>query len=71
MNYITLRGLENLCMYANDAGTLVGVRPGKGCDLKTERNLAGDLSTCSGVGVRTLAQMERDNDRNVGSEYRP
>ncbi|PHN32786.1 hypothetical protein [Pseudomonas sp. ICMP 561] len=50
------RAQEYLCIYANDAGTLVGVRPAKGCGLKTERNLAGDLSTCSGVGVRTLAQ---------------
>jgi hypothetical protein len=47
---------EYLCAYAYDAGTIVGVRPSKGCGLKPRVNPAADLSSCSSVNVRTVTQ---------------
>jgi len=48
--------IDYLCIYAYDAGTLVGVRGAQGCGLKPRSAANLDASTCAGVGVRTVAQ---------------
>lgn len=45
-----------LCIYAYDAGTLVGTRGAQGCGLKPRSAIDADPSTCGNVGVRTVAQ---------------
>ncbi|MBD8616218.1 hypothetical protein [Pseudomonas rhizosphaerae] len=45
-----------LCIYAYDAGTIVGARSDKGCGLKARSLTAADLSSCSTQGVQTPAQ---------------
>lgn len=47
---------EYLCIYAYDAGTLVGVRGAQGCGLKPRSATNADASTCASVGVQTVAQ---------------
>jgi hypothetical protein len=47
---------EYLCIYAYDAGTLVGVRGAQGCGLKPRSAPMADASTCTNVGVSTVAQ---------------
>ena len=47
---------DYLCIYAYDAGTIVGARSDKGCGLKVRSLNAADLSSCSAKGVRTPAQ---------------
>jgi len=47
---------EYLCIYAYDAGTLVGPRGEKGCGLKPRSAPRADVSSCASVNVRTVAQ---------------
>ncbi|UXZ97771.1 hypothetical protein K3169_07775 [Pseudomonas phytophila] len=48
--------VEYLCVYAYDAGTLVGARGNRGCGLKPRNFQLADISTCAGVGVQTVDQ---------------
>jgi hypothetical protein len=48
--------VEYLCIYAYDAGTLVGPRGEKGCGLKPRSAPRADVSSCASVNVRTVAQ---------------
>jgi hypothetical protein len=48
--------VDYLCIYAYDAGTLVGVRGAQGCGLKPRSAPLRDISTCGSLGVRTVAQ---------------
>lgn len=48
--------VDYVCIYANDAGTLVGDRRDKGCGIRVRSLSAADLSSCAAVNVRTLAQ---------------
>lgn len=48
------KAVNYLCIYAYDAGTLVGTRPDKGCGLKQERVSDDDLSTCAGKNATTV-----------------
>lgn len=50
------KAVDYLCIYAYDAGTLVGVRGAQGCGLKPRAARYADASTCSSVGVQTVAQ---------------
>lgn len=50
------KSVDYLCIYAYDAGTLVGIRGAQGCGLKPRSALDGDVSTCRSVGVQTVAQ---------------
>ncbi|MEG1039160.1 MAG: hypothetical protein RSE94_04485 [Pseudomonas sp.] len=43
-----------LCIYAYDAGTIVGARPNKGCGLKPTFSATADLSTCASKNATTV-----------------
>ncbi|WP_342648743.1 hypothetical protein [Pseudomonas sp. REB1044] len=50
------KGMEYLCIYAYDAGTIVGTRAAKGCGLKPRTAPAtADLSTCAIKNATTVS----------------
>lgn len=48
------KGMDYLCIYAYDAGTIVGPRSAKGCGLKPRSALTVDFSTCASVNAVTV-----------------
>ncbi|MFF7109239.1 hypothetical protein [Pseudomonas sichuanensis] len=49
------KGMDYLCIYAYDAGTIVGTRPAKGCGLKPRSSTNADLSTCASKNATTVS----------------
>ncbi|MEB0094453.1 hypothetical protein QN408_24915, partial [Pseudomonas sp. CCI4.2] len=58
-----------LCIYAYDAGTIVGVRSNSGCGLKPRSVPAADLSSCSSVNVRTVEQWYTYTQTLLNRDY--
>lgn len=47
--------VEYLCIYVHNASTSSNLRD-KGCGMRPRSHIAGDLSSCASINVRTLAQ---------------